>query len=517
LCNGVRTGLATLFEMDGRLAVGRVRPLRTRSVGHVLGRFSLPTRLLLGLLACVALLVGMAGAASAATRVPEIVGGSPAQITAYPWMASLDISTDVGGEAFCGGTVIGARWVLTAAHCIDLSDLHAQVTRVDVVVGQTNLDSSSGVKMTADRLVINPSWDPDTLGGDFALLRLSRPAPVRALRLVGPDENALWAPGTTATVVGWGLTSPNGSLASSLRQASMPIVADDACGSPGEWGSLFDPATMVCVGLGKAGVGSCQGDSGGPLLVPDRLGDWVEVGINSWGADVCADPTLPDVFARLGTLTPAIVAVLQADPVAPVGLPQISTGSARSVTAQTATVAGMVSASGLGTDYRIEYGPTQSYSSTAGGYADDGTSQRPLSIKLAKLAPSTTYHYRIAAVNAAGSATGGDETFTTKALVGLGRPSRHSGYVLQVPVTCNEPSNVACTGELRVTATSGRRTLATGTARLSRLNGQKTTALLVQLTSKTDKPLPAGKTTITVTFAASAAGVRQTISKQTTL
>jgi len=44
---------------------------------------------------------------------PKIIGGQPATLGQFPHQAAIIINN----SGFCGGSLICANWVLTAAHC----------------------------------------------------------------------------------------------------------------------------------------------------------------------------------------------------------------------------------------------------------------------------------------------------------------------------------------------------------------------------------------------------------------
>lgn len=49
------------------------------------------------------------------STVERVVGGEVAQRNGHPYQVALIINN----AGFCGGSIISADWVLTAAHCVD--------------------------------------------------------------------------------------------------------------------------------------------------------------------------------------------------------------------------------------------------------------------------------------------------------------------------------------------------------------------------------------------------------------
>lgn len=94
--------------------------------------------------------------------------------------------------------------------------------------------------------------------------------------------------------------------------------------------------------------------------------------------------------------------------------PGVSTGSASSITFSSAILSGSVNPNGQITNYVFQYGATSGYGGqTPLGPAGNGTISIRLTQGVAGLQPGTTYHYRIVAVNSAGTANGKDRTFKT--------------------------------------------------------------------------------------------------------
>jgi hypothetical protein len=100
--------------------------------------------------------------------------------------------------------------------------------------------------------------------------------------------------------------------------------------------------------------------------------------------------------------------------------PTAQTLDASSISATTAILNGGVTPNGPLATYHYDFGKDNSYGAgTTERTAGLGFSLfQPLSEPVAGLAPQTTYHFRITAHNALGSASGNDVTFTTPPLTG---------------------------------------------------------------------------------------------------
>jgi hypothetical protein len=96
------------------------------------------------------------------------------------------------------------------------------------------------------------------------------------------------------------------------------------------------------------------------------------------------------------------------------GEPSVSTGNATSISPTSATLNGTVNPEGQSTTYYFEYGTTTSYGSrTQAASAGSGTADVKVTPSAGPLTPSTTYHYRLVATDASGTALGSDVSFKT--------------------------------------------------------------------------------------------------------
>jgi trypsin len=203
------------------------------------------------------------------------------------------------GAPFCGGTLVAARKVVTAAHCVTTNGSPDPAASFRVVAGRTDMRTNEGTTDEVIGVWVHPGFVSAAQGSDVAVLTLALPLRYQPLPMVGAGDTASYAPGTQATVLGWGRTGENDQQSSTLRSVTVPIVADADCARAEP---DFKSPAMVCAGVPQGGRDACLGDSGGPMVVAGRL-----AGLVSWG-EGCARPGKPGVYTRLATYRDQVAA-----------------------------------------------------------------------------------------------------------------------------------------------------------------------------------------------------------------
>uniref|UniRef100_A0A8C8Z2H1 Transmembrane serine protease 9 n=1 Tax=Prolemur simus TaxID=1328070 RepID=A0A8C8Z2H1_PROSS len=253
------------------------------------------------------------GARPAMEKPTRIVGGFGATSGEVPWQVSLK----EGSRHFCGATVVGDRWLLSAAHCFN----HTKVEQVRAHLGTVSLLGLGGspVKIGLRRVVLHPLYNPGTLDFDLAVLELA--SPVVFNKYIQPVCLPLaiqkFPVGRTCMISGWGNTQEgNATKPELLQKASVGILDQKACSALYNF-SLTD--RMLCAGFLEGKVDSCQGDSGGPLACEETPGVFYLAGIVSWGIG-CAQAKKPGVYVRITRLKGWILETISSSPV-PMSLP----------------------------------------------------------------------------------------------------------------------------------------------------------------------------------------------------
>lgn len=243
--------------------------------------------------AVAALVLALPLAASVSSTAPAsaIVGGSQAEDGSLPFMVSLQRAGTQGSDGhFCGGSVVGKRWILTAAHCTIFDP-----DKVQAVVGRTDLTAGGGQVLRIARMAVHPDY-ADTGSSDVALWRTTKRIKAPRIALAKRADDALEAPGTTLTVAGWGHeVYAAGSVQDRLKVLDVSVSSDLECATNAVLLGFSDETEFCAAELGGD---SCQGDSGGPIFGTRQNGRVVQLGAVSYGLG-CAVPLFPGVYAEL--------------------------------------------------------------------------------------------------------------------------------------------------------------------------------------------------------------------------
>jgi secreted trypsin-like serine protease len=232
-------------------------------------------------------------------RQPRIINGTTAEADRYNYFVHLETPIpDSNKISMCGGSLIAADVVLTAAHCSSSNSTLAFINRHDLG------DISDGIAIPVEEYLPHPEYSITTwLDNDFKLLFLRDPAPQDAAFVKLNNDTNVPAAGDYVTVMGHGLTKFNvtDSDSSELLEVELNVVSNEECT---ERYKDCPPDSVITDNMLCAediGVGHCQGDSGGPLVIKGNNvhgSNDVQVGVVSWAAG-CAHPDYPGGYARV--------------------------------------------------------------------------------------------------------------------------------------------------------------------------------------------------------------------------
>ncbi|XP_017876530.2 transmembrane protease serine 11A isoform X2 [Ceratina calcarata] len=223
----------------------------------------------------------------------RIIGGKPSIPGSWPWQVAV---LNRYREAFCGGTLVSPRWVLTAAHCIR--------KRLYVRIGEHDLTVQEGneLELRVDSITVHPEYDANIVDNDVAMLRLPvtlTMSPSRGIACL-PAPNQPLPAKQLCTIIGWGKSRVTDNFGTDvLHEARIPIVSLEACRDVYVDYAITD--NMFCAGYLRGRMDSCAGDSGGPLLCQDPKKPnrpWTIFGITSFG-EGCGKRGKFGIYAKL--------------------------------------------------------------------------------------------------------------------------------------------------------------------------------------------------------------------------
>ncbi|XP_048958686.1 transmembrane protease serine 12 isoform X2 [Canis lupus baileyi] len=194
-----------------------------------------------------------------ALKGSRIVGGTAAQIGAWPWVVSLQIQSGRILAHICGGSLVKNNWVLTAAHCTkDTRD--PLMWRAVIGTNNINVHHPHSKKIKVKAIIIHPGFNLETFVNDIALFHLKKA--VRYNEYIQPiclpfdifqklDQN------TKCFISGWGRTEEEGNITDVLQEAEVHYISRKICGSEQSYGK-FIPNTSFCAGAEDGIFDTCR-------------------------------------------------------------------------------------------------------------------------------------------------------------------------------------------------------------------------------------------------------------------
>ncbi len=270
--------------------------------------------------------------------VPYIINGQTASITQYPWQ--VYVLANEGGNVFasCGGAILSATTIITAAHCVthEGTTTPLSTASIEVVAGASEVLLSQGIARPATHqdgtiasMRVDPMYVPEAaqVRDDVAVLTLQSPltlsanAGTAAIGLVAAGHTP--AAGTSLTVTGYGrqtgAETPQNQPNGTLDGTTMTAISSDACRED----VGVNSAVLLCVV--SANSATCQGDSGGPLVEGSPA---VLVGLVDSGPKECPAGRA-DLFTNLAA--PEVRDFVEGDSTIPVAARSSSAPTIKSV------------------------------------------------------------------------------------------------------------------------------------------------------------------------------------------
>jgi len=258
-----------------------------------------------------------------------LVDGEDANIGTHPWHVGLVREESkkgflgwfrhLGGllrtTTYCGASLVGQRWLITAAHCIRSGDRPVDLR---VVMG-----SSKRARYfyyffqtdSIDQIHIHPKYNNDSHAYDIAILRLKKLPnlePGELWPVCLPKEPVESYAGSKATVIGWGKTSGKQSFSSArtLHELGVTVISQAECQR--QWsfgrGRVDIGGPKMCF---ESDGASCHGESGGGMFLKKEVQRYL-IGVCSYGLADCQN-WAPEVYTKVSYVEDWIKEVLAGD------------------------------------------------------------------------------------------------------------------------------------------------------------------------------------------------------------
>ncbi|PWA30895.1 hypothetical protein CCH79_00010736, partial [Gambusia affinis] len=262
----------------------------------------------------------------------RIIGGRDATEGAWPWQVSIQFL----GTHFCGGTIVGRTWVVSAAHCYHNYIWHSSFLTVLVGITALSRPGPHSQRRGVKHIIVHENYNFNTSNNDVALLLLKTPIvftdyvqpccfPMSMNHQVALNLSNCFITGWgSINYKGWYHGNPSPRCAEkhqfrikydyksgavdTLQEAELELIETVRCNQR-HWYNGLITENMLCAGTLSGGVDTCQslkrntlmvaqGDSGSPLQCYSEKDDrYYLIGVTSFGEN-CGHPHRPGVYSK---------------------------------------------------------------------------------------------------------------------------------------------------------------------------------------------------------------------------
>ncbi|XP_076647196.1 chymotrypsin-2-like [Halictus rubicundus] len=221
---------------------------------------------------------------------PRIINGTVAKPGQIPYQVSLQALPT--SRHFCGGSILNADYVITAAHCV----VGKSPADIAIVAGTVDLTRPYSIH-SAENIYYHDKYNAsDSWVNDIALIKVKprfvKSALISFVPLPTPSE--VIKANDEGIVSGFGRLAYDGDRTNLLHWVNITVASHEYCRDTYK-DSQNIYTTHLCAYDPTAIRGHCKGDSGGPLMVHGKL-----AGLVSWSYH-CADTVYPSVYTRVAS------------------------------------------------------------------------------------------------------------------------------------------------------------------------------------------------------------------------
>ncbi|EDV44065.1 uncharacterized protein Dana_GF16221 [Drosophila ananassae] len=218
----------------------------------------------------------------------RITNGNEATEGQVPYIVGVSLNAN-GNWWWCGGSIIGHTWILTAAHCT------VEANEAILYYGATNYNQPS-LRHTVGRE--NFITYPEYRGGDHDISLIRTPhvdfySLINKIELTSLDDRYNSFENSWAQAAGWGAIYDGSNVVEDLRVVDLRVISVSECQA--YYGTITATDNVICVAA-PDGKSTCQGDSGGPLVSQD--GNKL-IGVTSFGSIYGCQVGAPAGFTRV--------------------------------------------------------------------------------------------------------------------------------------------------------------------------------------------------------------------------